>query len=172
MCKFVVEHIDDIDICRLRLAETFDSFHTFREFMSGWMSMNIVLATIGILLELHVWIVNDGVLHYFHYERLAFLIGCFVLPIQAVGNITVDYLWGRMIRQISRQRRQEQEQHWDKIMQFLQEQRPGERPWQSVMAFLLSTIAVFAGIQFRVLSSKAINSATNFRSLNMTWGNS
>ncbi len=169
LAKFVNQHIEDIDICRLRLAETFDSFHTFREFTSGWMSLNIVLATLAILLELHSWIAATGTLHFFRYIRLAFLLGCFILPIQALGNVSVDYLWGRMVRRISRLRRREKEHSYDKIMQFLMEQRPGERPWQSVMAFMLSTIAVFAGIQFRVLSSKAINSATSFSSLH--WNN-
>ena len=167
--KFVNHHIEDIDVCRHRLAETFDSFHIFREFTSGWMSLNIVLGTLSILLEVHSWIAATGTLEFFRYIRLAFLLGCFILPIQALGNVSVDYLWGRMVRRISRLRRREKEHSYDKIMQFLMEQKPGARPWQSVMAFLLSTIAVFAGIQFRVLSSKAINSATNFGSLN--WNN-
>ena len=166
--RFVNIHIEDIDICRLRLAEIFDHFHTFREFTSGWMSLNIVLATLSILLELHSWIAESPIGPY-RYERLAFLLGCFVLPIQMLGNVSVDYLWGRMVRRISRLRRKENEHCYDKIMQFLLEQKPGDRPWQSVMAFLLSTIAVFAGIQFRVLSSRAVNSATNFNSLD--WNN-
>lgn len=37
-------------------------------------------------------------------------------------------------------------------MQFLQEQRAGSRPWQAVLAFFLSTIAIFSAIQFRLLS--------------------
>eukprot|EP00794_Sanderia_malayensis_P015084 gene15084-16640_t len=169
LAQFVNQRIEDIDICRLRLAETFDSFHTFREFTSGWMSLNIVLATLSILLELHSWIATTGPLQYFRYVRLAFLLACFILPIQALGNVSVDYLWGRMVRGISRLRRKEKEHSYDKIMQFLMEQKPGDRPWQAVMAFMLSTTAVFAGIQFRVLSSKTINSATSFSSLN--WNN-
>ena len=166
--QFVNQHIEDIDICRLRLAETFDHFHTFREFTSGWMSLNTVLATLSILLELHSWIAATPI-GFYSYERLFFLLACFILPIQMLGNVSVDYLWGRMVRRISRLRRRENEHSYDKIMQFLLEQRPGDRPWQSVMAFMLSTIAVFAGIQFRVLSSKAVNGATNFKSLN--WNN-
>ena len=166
--QFINTHIEDIDVCRQRLAETFDHFHTFREFTSGWMSLNIVLATLSILLELHSWIASSPVSAY-RYERLAFLLGCFILPIQVLGNVSIDYLWGRMVRSISRLRRRENEHSYDKMMQFLLEQKPGDRPWQSVMAFMLSTIAVFAGIQFRILSSKAVNSATNFHSIN--WNN-
>jgi len=166
--QFVNTHIEDIDICRQRLAETFDHFHTFREFTSGWMSLNIVLATLSLLLELHSWIASSPISAY-RYERLAFLLGCFILPIQVLGNVSIDYLWGRLVRSISRLRRRENEHSYDKMMQFLLEQKPGERPWQSVMAFMLSTIAVFAGIQFRILSSKAVNSATNFKSLG--WNN-
>ena len=91
-----------------------------------------------------------------------------MLPILAIGNVSVDYLWGRLVRQISRMRNTDKEFSWDKLMQFLQEQRPGNRPWQSVMAFILSIIAVFAAIQFRILSSKTVNSATNFQHLNIT----
>ena len=166
--QFVNTHIDDIDICRQRLAETFDHFHTFREFTSGWMSLNIVLATLSILLELHSWIAASPIGAY-RYERLVFLLGCFILPIQVLGNVSIDYLWGRLVRRISRLRRRENEHSYDKMMQFLLEQKPGDRPWQSVMAFMLSTIAVFAGIQFRILSSKAVNSATNFK--NVDWNN-
>lgn len=165
---FVNRHIEDIDICRRRLAETFDHFHTFREFTSGWMSLNIVLATLSILLEIHSWIASSPIGVY-RYERLIFLLGCFILPIQVLGNVSVDYLWGRMVRRISRLRRREMEHSYDKMMQFLLEQKPGDRPWQSVMAFLLSTIAVFAGIQFRVLTSRIVDSATNFKSLD--WNN-
>ena len=166
--QFVNTHIEDIDICRQRLAETFDHFHTFREFTSGWMSLNIVLATLSILLELHSWIASSPISAY-RYERLAFLLGCFILPIQVLGNVSIDYLWGRLVRSISRLRRRQNEHSYDKMMQFLLEQKPGDRPWQSVMAFMLSTIAVFAGIQFRVLSSKAVNSATSIN--DFIWNN-
>lgn len=168
VCKFTRQHILDMDICRQRLAEAFDTFHKFREFTSGWMSMNVTFAVVSFLLEIHVWITATKPMPYFRYERLIFLSACFILPILAVGNVSVDYLWNRMIRMISRMRSADNEMQWDRIMQFLQEQRPGNRPWQSLMAFILSIIAVFAAIQFRILSSKAINSATNIRSLNVT----
>ena len=168
VCIFISAHIDNLDTCRQRLAEAFDTFHRFREFTSGWMSLNVILAVVSILLEVHVWITNSKPMPYFRYERLLFLIACFVVPIVAIGNVNVDYLWNRMVRQISRMRSSTKEFHWDKIMQFLQEQRLGNRPWQSVMAFILSIIAVFAAIQFRILSSKAINSATDIKSLNIT----
>lgn len=168
VCRFVQEHIDDVDTCRNRLAEAFDIFHIFREFTSGWMSMNVLFGIVSFLLEIHVWITATKEMPYFRYERLIFLIACFIFPILAIGNVSVDYLWNRLVRHISRQRTSEKEFNWDKVMQFLQEQRPGNRPWQSVMAFILSIIAVFAAIQFRILSSKAINSATNFNSINVT----
>lgn len=168
VCLFVQKHIDDVDICRQRLAEAFDTFHIFREFTSGWMSLNVILGVVSFLLEIHVWITATKAMPYYRYERLIFLVSCFVLPILAIGNVSVDYLWNRLVRQISRQRTSEKEFNWDKVMQFLQEQRPGNRPWQSVMAFILSIIAVFAAIQFRILSSKAINAATNLNALNVT----
>jgi len=169
VCKFVNWHIDDVDICRRRLAEAFDTFHDFREFTSGWMSMNVLFAIVSFLLEIHVWITSSASeMPYYRYERLIFLVICFVVPIIAIGNVSVDYLWSRLVRQISRNRTAEKEFNWDKVMQFLQEQRPGNRPWQSVMAFILSIIAVFAAIQFRILSSKAINSATHFQPVNVT----
>jgi len=168
VCKFTKDNIDEVDLCRYRLAETFDTFHQFREFTSGWMSMNIIFAIISFLLEIHVWITATTQMPYFRYERIFFLMTCFLLPILAIGNVSVDYLWGRLVRQISRMRNSEKEFNWDKLMQFLQEQRPGNRPWQSVMAFILSIIAVFAAIQFRILSSKAVNNATNFNHLNIT----
>jgi len=169
VCNFVKTHIDDVDICRQRLAEAFDTFHDFREFTSGWMSLNVIFGVVSFLLEVHVWITSSTFeMPYFRYERLIFLLSCFVVPILAIGNVSVDYLWFRLVRQISRRRTAEKEFNWDKVMQFLQEQRPGNRPWQSVMAFILSTIAVFAAIQFRILSSKAINSATHFQPLNVT----
>jgi len=168
ICKFAKYYIDDVDLCRKRMTETFESFHKFREFSSGWMSLNILMGVLCFLLEIHVWIVSSKSLKYYRYERLVFIVGCFALPILAIGNVSVDYLWYRMVRQISRLRSNEKEFHWDKVMQFLQEQRPGNRPWQSVMAFVLSIVAVFAAIQFRILSSKAINSATNVKALNIT----
>ena len=168
VCKFTKDHITEVDICRQRLGETFDTFHIFREFTSGWMSLNVVFAIVSCLLEIHVWITTDTPMPYFRYERLFFIVTCLVLPILALGNVSVDYLWNRMVRQVSRMRSSVEEFNWDKLMQFLQEQRPGNRPWQSVMAFILSIVAVFAAIQFRILSSKAINSATNFKGINVT----
>ena len=169
VCIFVQTHVDDVDTCRRRLAEAFDTFHDFREFTSGWMSLNVIFAIVSFLLEIHVWITSSSSqMPYYRYERLIFLLSCFVVPILAIGNVSVDYLWFRLVRQISRRRTSEKEFHWDKVMQFLQEQRPGNRPWQSVMAFILSIIAVFAAIQFRILSSKAINSATHFQPFNVT----
>lgn len=168
VCKFTKSNIEFVDLCRHRLAETFDTFHRFREFSSGWVSMNVLLGVIASLLEIHLWIVAPKDLTYYRYYRLFFLLLCFVLPILAIGNVSVDYLWGRLVRQISRMRNTDKEFSWDKLMQFLQEQRPGNRPWQSVMAFILSIIAVFAAIQFRILSSKTVNSATNFQHLNIT----
>lgn len=168
VCLFTQLHIDELNTCRRRLAEAFDTFHRFREFTSGWMSLNVIFAVVSILLEVHVWITNTKPMPYYRYERLVFLCACFIVPILAIGNVNVDYLWNRLVRQISRMRSSDKEYHWDKLMQFLQEQRPGNRPWQSVMAFILSIIAVFAAIQFRILSSKAINSATDVKSLNIT----
>ena len=169
VCRFINNNIDRVDMCRKRLAEAFDTFHDFREFTSGWMSMNVIFGVVSFLLEVHVWITSSvSEMPYYRYERLIFLISCFIVPILAIGNVSVDYLWFRLVRQISRRRTSEKEFNWDKVMQFLQEQRPGNRPWQSVMAFILSIIAVFAAIQFRILSSKAINSATHFHPVNVT----
>ncbi|XP_065667119.1 uncharacterized protein LOC101238777 isoform X2 [Hydra vulgaris] len=168
VCKFATFYISNVDLCRLRLAATFDTFHVFREFTSGWMSMNVVFAIISTLLEIHVWIVATEKMPLYRYERLVFLFSCFILPILVIGNVSVDYLWNRLVRQISRMRNSHQEQNWDKLMQFLNEQKPGNRPWQSVMAFILSIIAVFSAIQFRLLNSKAINNATSFQGINVT----
>lgn len=174
VCMFTNSHIHNLNTCRRRLAEAFDTFHLFREFTSGWICLNVIFAVIAILLEAHVWITASQALPIFRYERIVFLGACFVAPIVALGNVNVDYLWNRLVREISRMRSADvnfspdKEFHWDKIMQFLMEQRPGNRPWQSVMAFILSIIAVFAAIQFRILSSKAINSATEVKGLNIT----
>ena len=168
VCKFTTFYISNVDLCRLRLAATFDTFHIFREFTSGWMSMNVVFALVSTLLEVHVWIVATEKMPLFRYERLIFLFSCFLIPILVIGNVSVDYLWNRLVRQISRMRNSHQEQNWDKLMQFLNEQKPGSRPWQSVMAFILSIIAVFSAIQFRLLNSKAVNNAISFQGINVT----
>ena len=149
--KFLHHNIEDIDLCRSRLAEVFDAFHTFREFASGWIAMNLILCTICLLLELHLWIVHTE-LSPFQYEHTFILVVVLIAPIVSLGNVDVDYLWNRLVRQVSRQRTTQQEQQWDKLMQFLQEQRAGSRPWQAVLAFFLSTIAIFSAIQFRLLS--------------------
>lgn len=151
--KFLRENIEDIDLCRARLAEAFDAYHIFREFASGWIAMNLILCTVCLLLELHIWIVKTEPLAFFQYEHSFLLVFCLVLPILSLGNVDVDYLWNRLVRQVSRQRSLEQEDSWDKLMQFLQEQRAGSRPWQAVLAFFLSTIAIFSAIQFRLWSN-------------------
>lgn len=149
--KFLHRNIEDTDLCRSRLAEAFDAYHTFREFASGWIAMNLILCTVCLLLELHLWIINKE-LTFFQYEHTFILIVFLIAPIVSLGNVDVDYLWNRLVRQVSRQRTTQQEQHWDKLMQFLQEQRAGSRPWQAVLAFFLSTIAIFSAIQFHLLS--------------------
>jgi len=149
--KFLHHNIEDTDLCRSRLAEAFDAHHTFREFASGWIAMNLLLCTVCLLLELHLWIINTE-LTIFQYEHAFILIVVLIAPIVSLGNVDVDYLWNRLVRQVSRQRTTQQEQQWDKLMQFLQEQRAGSRPWQAVLAFFLSTIAIFSAIQFHLLS--------------------
>lgn len=151
--KFLRENIDNIDLCRARLAEAFDAYHIFREFSSGWIALNLILCTVCLFLELHVWIVKTDPLSFFQYVHSFLLLFFLMLPIISLGNVDVDYLWNRLVRQVSRQRKSEQEDSWDKIMQFLQEQRAGARPWQAVLAFFLSTIAVFSAIQFRLWSN-------------------
>lgn len=133
------------------MAEVFDAYHVFREFASGWIAMNLILCTVCLLLELHLWIIHTR-LTFFQYEHTLLLVLLLIVPIVSLGNIDVDYLWNRLVRQVSRQRTIQQEQQWDKLMQFLQEQRAGSRPWQAVLAFFLSTIAIFSAIQFRLLS--------------------
>ena len=149
--KFLRHNIEDVDLCRSRLAEVFDAYHVFREFASGWIAMNLILCTVCLLLELHLWIIHTR-LTFFQYEHTLLLVLLLIVPIVSLGNIDVDYLWNRLVRQVSRQRTIQQEQQWDKLMQFLQEQRAGSRPWQAVLAFFLSTIAIFSAIQFRLLS--------------------
>ena len=151
--KFLRNNIDNLDLCRARLAEAFDAYHIFREFASGWIALNLILCTVCLLLELHVWIVKTEPLAFFQYVHSLLLIFFLLLPIISLGNVDVDYLWNRLVRQVSRQRSSEQEDSWDKMMQFLQEQRAGTRPWQAVLAFFLSTIAVFSAIQFRLWSN-------------------
>lgn len=151
--KFLRQNIEDIDLCRARLAEAFDAYHIFREFASGWIAMNLILCTVCLLLELHIWIVKTAPLAFFQYEHTFLLVVFLVLPILSLGNVDVDYLWNRLVRQVSRQRCSEQEDSWSKLMQFLQEQRAGTRPWQAVLAFFLSTIAIFSAIQFRLWSN-------------------
>ena len=150
--KFLRHNIEDTDLCRARLAEAFDAYHIFREFASGWIAMNLILCTVCLLLELHVWIVTNQPLAPFQYEHTFLLVFFLFLPIVSLGNVDVDYLWNRLVRQVSRQRSTQQEQYWDKLMQFLQEQKAGTRPWQAVLAFFLSTIAIFSAIQFRLLT--------------------
>ena len=152
--KFLCENITDIDLCRARLAEAFDAYHVFREFASGWIAMNLISCTVCLLLEVHVWIVKSEPLSVFQYEHTFLLLFFLLLPIASLGNVDVDYLWNRLVRQVSRQRSSSHENSWDKLMQFLQEQRAGSRPWQAVLAFFLSTIAVFAAIQFRLWSNQ------------------
>lgn len=151
--KFLCNNIGDIDLCRARLAEAFDAYHIFREFASGWIALNLILSTVCLLLELHLWIVNTTPLAFFQYEHSFLLFFFLLLPIISLGNVDVDYLWNRLVRQVSRQRCLEQEKSWDKLMQFLQEQRAGTRPWQAVLAFFLSAIAIFSAIQFRLWSN-------------------
>lgn len=151
--KFLRKNIEDIDLCRARLAEAFDAFHIFREFSSGWIALNLILCTVCLLLELHIWIVKTAPLAFFQYEHSFLLVFFLVLPIVSLGNVDVDYLWNRLVRQVSRLRCAEQEDSWNKLMQFLQEQRAGTRPWQAVLAFFLSTIAIFSAIQFRLWSN-------------------
>ena len=150
VAKFLCHNIDDTDVCRARLAEAFDAYHIFREFASGWIAMNLILCTVCLLLELHIWIVKTQPLAPFQYEHTFLLVFFLLLPIVSLGNVDVDYLWNRLVRQVSRQRSTRQEQYWDKLMQFLQEQKAGTRPWQAVLAFFLSTIAIFSAIQFRL----------------------
>ena len=151
--KFLCNNIGDIDLCRARLAEAFDAYHIFREFASGWIALNLILSTVCLLLELHLWIVDTTPLAFFQYEHSFLLFFFLLLPIISLGNVDVDYLWNRLVRQVSRQRCLEQEKSWDKLMQFLQEQRAGTRPWQAVLAFFLSAIAIFSAIQFRLWSN-------------------
>lgn len=151
--KFLCNNIGDIDLCRARLAEAFDAYHIFREFASGWIALNLILSTVCLLLELHLWIVNTSPLAFFQYEHSLLLFFFLLLPIISLGNVDVDFLWNRLVRQVSRQRCLEQEKSWDKLMQFLQEQRAGTRPWQAVLAFFLSAIAIFSAIQFRLWSN-------------------
>lgn len=150
--KFLRHNIKDTDLCRSRLAEAFDAYHIFREFSSGWIALNLILCTVCLLLELHIWIVKTEPLAFFQYEHTFLLFFFLLFPIVSLGNVDVDYLWNRLVRQISRQRTTCQEQYWEKLMQFLQEQKAGSRPWQSVLAFFLSTIAIFSAIQFRLWS--------------------
>ena len=151
--KFLCNNIGDIDLCRARLAEAFDAYHIFREFASGWIALNLILSTVCLLLELHLWIVDTTPLAFFQYEHSFLLFVFLLLPIISLGNVDVDYLWNRLVRQVSRQRCLEQEKSWDKLIQFLQEQRAGTRPWQAVLAFFLSAIAIFSAIQFRLWSN-------------------
>lgn len=161
--KFLRDNIGDIDLCRARLAEAFDAYHIFREFASGWIALNLILSTVCLLLQLHMWIVETTPLAFFQYEHSFVLFFILLLPIISLGNVDVDYLWNRLVRQVSRQRFSEQEKSWDKLMQFLQEQRAGTRPWQAVLAFFLSAIAIFSAIQFRLWSNsqKVVNVYTN-----------
>ena len=152
VAKFLRHNIEDTDLCRARLAEAFDAHHIFREFASGWIALNLILCTVCLLLELHIWIVKTEPLALFQYEHTVLLIGFLLFPIISLGNVDVDYLWNRLVRQVSRQRTTRQEQYWDKLMQFLQEQKAGSRPWQAVLAFFLSAIAIFSAIQFRLWS--------------------
>lgn len=157
--KFLKQNIQDVDLCRARLAESFDAFHIFREFSSGWIALNLILSTVCILLELHVWITTTIPLVPFQYQH-AFLLLAFLLgPILSIGNVDCDYIWNRLLRSVSRQRTVDKEESWNKVMQFLNEQKPGQRPWQAVLAFILSTIAIFAAIQFRLWTNqqKVIN---------------
>ena len=147
---FLKRNIDDLDICRARLAEAFDSFHRFREFASGWFAMLLLTSTVCVLLELHVWITATVSLVPFQYERILLLLMFVVTPVMALGNVDIDYIWNRLLRRVSRERTQKQEIAWDKVMQFLNEQRAGNRPWQAVLAFFISTIALFSAIQFRL----------------------
>lgn len=157
--KFLKQNIDDVDLCRARLAESFDAFHIFREFSSGWIALNLILTTVCILLELHVWITSTTSLVLFQYEHTFLLFAFLMGPILSIGNVDCDYIWNRLLRNVSRQRTVEKEESWNKVMQFLNEQKAGRRPWQAVLAFILSTIAIFAAIQFRLWTNqnKVIN---------------
>ncbi|XP_032223480.2 uncharacterized protein LOC5522307 [Nematostella vectensis] len=154
--KFLRQNIDDVDVCRARLAETFDAFHAFREFSSGFIALYLIVCTVCILLELHVWIVHTEPLAPFQYEHTVLLIFFLLMPIMAIGNVDCDYIWNRLLRKISRERITAEEESWNKVMQFLQEQKPGNRPWQAVLAFVLSTIAIFSAIQFRLWTNNQV----------------
>ncbi|XP_031553422.1 uncharacterized protein LOC116290517 [Actinia tenebrosa] len=151
--KFLRDNIDDVDLCRARLAESFDAFHIFREFSSGWIAMNLIICTICILLDLHVWITTTVPLAPFQYEHTFVLVIFLLFPMMAIGNVDCDYIWNRLLRRVSRERTTKDEESWNRVMQFLQEQKAGQRPWQAVLAFILSTIAIFAAIQFRLWSN-------------------
>ena len=150
--KFIQKNISNMNLCRARLAETFDAFHCFREFATGWIAMNLIICTVCLLLELHISIVAPKTLAFFQYEHTAVLVIFLCLPILSLGNVDVDYLWNRLLRQISRQRSTELEDEWEKVMKFLKEQRSGSRPWQAVLAFFISVGAIFSTIQFRLWS--------------------
>lgn len=152
--KFLKQNIDNVDLCRARLAESFDAFHIFREFSSGWIALNLILSTVCILLELHFWITSETHLVAFQYQHTFLLLAFLMGPILSIGNVDCDYIWNRLLRNVSRQRTVEKEESWNKLMQFLNEQKAGQRPWQAVLAFILSTIAIFAAIQFRLWTNQ------------------
>lgn len=152
--KFLRDNIDDVDVCRARLAESFDAFHIFREFSSGWIAMNLIICTVCILLEVHVWITSTVSLAPFQYEHTFVLLIFLLFPIMSIGNVDCDYIWNRLLRSVSRERTTRDEEAWNRLMQFLQEQKAGQRPWQAVLAFILSTIAIFAAIQFRLWTNQ------------------
>lgn len=55
--KFLRYNIEDVDLCRFRLVEVFDVYYVFREFVFGWIVMNLILCIVCFFFELYLWII-------------------------------------------------------------------------------------------------------------------
>lgn len=63
--KFLRDNIENIDLCRARLVEVFDVYYIFREFVFGWIVLNLILSIVCFFFELYVWIVKIVLLVFF-----------------------------------------------------------------------------------------------------------
>ncbi|XP_033108366.1 uncharacterized protein LOC117109962 [Anneissia japonica] len=152
--KFVCIDSTSLNSCRKRTDEMFRDFKKFRDFTNKWLLFSASIGLIGIFCQItwnyHMNKEYMGNLYRIHSvlwnvliwdQKIMFA----VLPFICVGGLNVEYLWHKLVYDMSMLRITEREKYWKKVIKHVKSLNFEAR--KPDMMFLFTLCSVYMGLQ-------------------------
>ena len=152
---FLQRHAGALDVCRRRLAMYAGELGSMVRLVSIWIIFDFTVSTLAfttqicwnyLMMNPDLMIRNVSIEYniavFIWSENIMFL----TLPLIAVGGIDLNRLWVQFKRRVSQMRCEAQEDFWDKIIAFFEEQSPVTEV--ETLTLVFSALGLFLALKF------------------------